>query len=482
MKEKIAIIGAGVGGLSLAARLGSRGYRVEIFEKLNRPGGRNNIIEKGGFKFDTGPSFILMPGLFEELFSYCGKKLEDYLEFIPLDISYKIFYPDGDSFTVCRDTEKTKQDLEKIERGSASGFERMLRDTGAIYKEILPFLYSSFTPVDLLRMRHWGLIKRIKPFCSYWDLARRYFKSEKLISAFTFEAMFIGVSPFDAPAFYSIITYADHAQKIYHPKGGMYQIPLALERLSREYGAEFHYGSQVQGIKQTEGRVALELEGRDLEFDKVAINADYAYAKKSLLKRRLKPYFYSCSVSLVYLGLKKKLKGLCHHNLFFSKDLKLNLKQIFHDKVMPQDPSFYVHVPTVTDASLAPEGKEIVYILIPVANLERPRKDLAAEEEALRQKALDRISEEIGERIEPLIEVEERFSPQDFITRYNIEYAATFGLSHTLSQSAFFRPPNFDSCIKGLYFVGASTQPGGGLPVVIAGSRITSELIEKHSK
>ncbi len=196
-----------------------------------------------------------------------------------------------------------------------------------------------------------------------------------------------------------------------------------------------------------------------------------------LLGRRIPNYKYSCSVYLIYLGLKQKVSGFAHHNLFFSRDLKKNLNQIFKQKVMPDDPSFYVHVPTVTDTSLAPAGREIFYIFVPVANLEKNKEDISRHEERLRRIVFDKISEKLGSRIEDLIEAEHRFYPKDFISRYNIKYGATFGLAHNLMQSAFFRPANFDRKIKNLYFVGASAQPGGGLPVVIAGSRIVADLV-----
>lgn len=477
MNKKIAIVGAGVGGLAAAARLAKRGYSVEVFEKLGECGGRNHLLQDKGFKFDMGPSFVLMPDFFEEVFSYCREDIKEYLDLRAIDLSYMIFFPDGDSLTVYKDSARTKDELEKIEPGSSIGFDGFMRETAKIYRTVRPLLYDCFTPKAVFNPRYWGLLGKIRAFDSYWQLAKKFFKSEKLCYAFTFEAMFMGVSPFNAPAFYSIISYADHVQKIFHPMGGMYQIPWALEKMAKKFGARFQYNSEVKKIKPRGGELILELDGRQEAFDKVVVNADYAYAQNELLGRRLPAYKYSCSVYLIYLGLKQKAKGLAHHNLFFSKNLKKNLSQIFKEKVMPDDPSFYVHVPTVTDPSLAPAGKEIFYILVPVANLEKNKEGICGYEEMLRGIAFDKISEKLGSRIEDLIEVEHRFYPKDFIGRYNIKYGATFGLAHNLMQSAFFRPPNFDHKIKNLYFVGASTQPGGGLPVVIAGSRIVADLI-----
>jgi phytoene desaturase len=477
MGQKIAVVGAGVGGLATAARLSYRGWDVDVYEKLPRCGGRNHLLEDKGFKFDMGPSFVLMPDFFEEVFSYCGEDLKNYLDLKALDISYKIFYPDGDSLTVYRNSELTKQDLEKIEKGSSRRYEEFIAETERIYKTVRPLLYRCFTAGGLLDPSNWSLITKIKAFDSYWTLARRFFKSEKLCYAFTFEAMFMGVSPFDAPAFYSVITYADHVQKIYHPMGGMYQIPMALERLAEKYGAKFHYDSEISAIERKNGSLVLKKGKTEVQVDKVVVNADYAGAQERILRRPLPKFKYSCSVYLMYLGINRKLRGLTHHNLFFAKDLRKNLNQIFKTKEVPDDPSFYVHVPTVTDPDLAPAGKEIVYVLVPVPNLENPAISNSVYDRAVRDFAFDKINKTLGLKLQDHIEVEHRFYPDDFLKRYNIKFGATFGLAHNLMQSAFFRPANFDRHLKNLYYVGASTQPGGGLPVVIAGSRIVSDRI-----
>ena len=476
MNRKVSIIGAGVGGLATAARLASRGYTVEVFEKSPNCGGRNNIIEDKGFKFDMGPSFVLMPDFFEEAFSYCGKDIKDYLDLVAIDPSYKIFYPDGESLTVYKDSNHTKEELERIEPGSAKAFDSFIKEVSSLYKEVKPLLYKCFTPKALLNPHYWTLVNKIRAFDTYWSLAKKYFKSDKLCYAFTFEAMFIGVSPFESPAFYSIISYTDHVQKIYHSMGGMYRIPLALEKMCREFGVNFYYNSEVKGISGN-GELTLRLGDKDIRAPRVVVNADYAYAQSSLLKRKIPNYKYSCSVYLMYLGLKKKVSGFAHHNLFFAEDLRKNLKQIFVDKEVPGDPSFYIHVPTVTDPSLAPEGKDIFYVLVPVPNLEGSKEDFASSENRIRRFVFEKINKASGVNLEDLIEVEHKFYPDDFIKRYNIKYGATFGLAHNLMQSAFFRPPNFDHKIKNLYYVGASTQPGGGLPVVLASSKIVADLI-----
>lgn len=475
--SKVAIVGAGVGGLATAVRLAKDGYQVEVFEKLPGRGGRNHLLEDSGFKFDMGPSFVLMPDFFEEVFSYCGVDIKDYLDLKVLDVNYKIFYPDGETLTIYKDLERIKEEIERIERGSSANYDKFIKETERIYNLVKPLLYKCFTARDLTRVSLWSLFGKIRPLESYWDLARSFFKSQKLCYAFTFEAMFMGVSPYQAPAFYSVITYTDHAQKIRHPMGGMFQIPLALEALANKFHAKFYYNSEVKKIDKRGGKFILDTPGGIREAEKVVVNADYAYTQEKLLLRKIPKYKYSCSVYLLYLGLKKKVEGLSHHNLFFAKDLNRNLNQIFKEKIIPDDPSFYIHTPTVTDPSLSKEGKDIVYILIPVPNLDNTKDDIKRHEDKLRRIVFERVKSSLSVNLEELIEVEHRFYPEDFVSYYNIKNGATFGLAHNLMQSAFFRPANFDRAIKDLYYVGASTQPGGGLPVVIAGSKIVADLI-----
>jgi phytoene desaturase len=475
MKEKIAIVGAGVGGLATAARLSYLGYDLEVYEKLPECGGRAHLIEDRGFKFDTGPSFVLMPDFFKEVFEFCKKDISDYLNLVILDTNYKIFYPDGKTLTIYQDKAKTESELETIEPGASLGYNKFIQATEKIYQSVKPLLYRCFSKADLLRPSTWALIKKLNIGKTYWQLAKKYFKSPELCYAFTFEAMFIGVSPFSTPSFYSVITYSDHVEKIRHPMGGMYQIPLALEKMAKEFGAKFHYNFEVDKIKK-EDRFLIMSGEKKKSADKVIVNADWPYTNQVILKRKIAKLKYSCSVYLIYLGLIEKVEALEHHNLFFAKDLPKNLADIFTNSKIPDDPSFYIHVPTRTDPGLAPQGKDIAYILVPVPNLEK-KYCFKDHEEMIRNTIFNVVKDKLGVDLRDLIEVEHRFYPDDFIEKYNILNAATFGLSHNFFQSAFFRPTNFDSKLKGLYHVGASTQPGGGLPTVLASSKIVTDLI-----
>jgi phytoene desaturase len=478
MSKKIAVVGAGVGGTATAARLAKKGYDVDVYERLTEVGGRAHLIEDKGFKFDTGPSFVMMPAFFEEFFDSIGEDIKDHLDLKRLDKHYKIFYPNGETFTVFTDEEKMEAELERIEKGSAQNYRKFKKEIGVLYKYIENLFHHCFTPPAALHPKYWDFLTKLRLGKSYWSLFKDYFKSDILCYAFTFEAMFIGVSPFECPGFYSVITYTDHVHKIFHPMGGMYKIPSKFEQLAKKNGAKFHYGVNIDSIEKKGAKFILKSKKGQFTADKVVINADYSNSKEKLLKRKLPKYDYSCSVFLMYWGMKQKINNLEHHNLFFAKDLKQNMENIFKTKVVSDDFSFYVHVPTVTDQSLAPEGRDILYTLVPVPNLENS-KDFKAYEQKVKKIVIDRLRELSGQDIESLIDVEHYFYPEDFLKRYNIKHGATFGLAHTFWQSGFFRPVNFDNKLKGLYYVGASTQPGGGLPPVIASSKIAADLVTK---
>ncbi|MBN1869368.1 MAG: phytoene desaturase [Candidatus Omnitrophica bacterium] len=480
MNKNIAVVGAGVGGMAVAARLASKGFNVDVYEKLPREGGRVHIIEDKGFKFDTGPSFILMRDFFDEVFTFCGKDINDYLNLRTLDQSYKIFFADGETLNFYRDLNETKKELERIEKGAASRFDAFLKSTGKLYDLFCPYLYRYFTVSSLFKPSLWPLFCRFNPFETIWQLSTKFFKSDKIRYAVTFQAMFLGVSPFDAPSFYSMISYADHALKIYHPLGGMYELARALKKLGSEFGVTFHFNTPVHHIEQNERKWAAAFDHTSRKFDQIVINADYVYAQERLLKRKYRrSLLHSCSAYLIYLGLKQKICNLDHHNLFFSSDPKNNLEEIFQTGQLSEEPSFYVHLPTHVDPCLAPADKDIMYILVPVANMKYQKAAPEVYEHQIKSKVFKRLSKIIGQPLHELIECEYCFYPKDFQERYNLPYGSAFGLAHTLSQSAFFRPPNQDSQFRNLYYVGASTQPGGGLPPVLAGSRIVADLINK---
>ena len=477
MRDEIAVIGSGVGGLAAAARLAKNGYRVSVYEKLDRCGGVANIIEDKGFKFDTGPSLVMMPDFLEEIFQYCGENLNDYLSLKILDQSYKIFYADGTQLNIYRDSERTKEEIEKIERGGSRGFDRFLQEAQGIDSVLRPLFYRCFSAGNMLSPKFWNIAAGLKMNKSYWQVVSKFFKSVKLRYAFTFQSLFVGASPFSAPGFYSIITYLDHRQKIFHSLGGTYQVPLAFRKMAEKFGAKLFYNQAIKNIRKQGSEFILDTERGAVKADKVVVNADYNYTQKYLLGRKLTPRKYSCSAMMIYLGLNRKIKGLGHHNFFFPADWRKNLREVFNTKQFSQDPFFYVYVPTVTDPSLSPAGKETVCILILAPNLENLRDNIEEHRERLRNAVFSRIKDISGQDLKDSLEVEHRFYPHDFRKCYNLYNGATFGFSHNLVQDIFSLPKNYDHYLKGLYYVGGSTQPGSGLPSVIAGSRIVADLL-----
>jgi len=481
MSKKIAVIGSGISGLATAVRLSSVGYEVEIFERLSSCGGRNNLLQDNGFKFDMGPSFILMPDFLEEIFSYCGENLKEYLDLKELEVNYKIFYPDIDTFTVYKDTARTKEELEKIERGSSRAYDKFKKEVIRIYNKARPLFYRGLEPQVSKNPYYWFLAYDLKACQTYWQLARKFFKSDKLCYAFTFKSMFIGGSPIETPAFYSGVNYSDLVQKLYYPVGGMYQITSALRKMAEKYKVKFNYETEVNKIKDNQSSLSLAVGDKEIDFDKVVASADYPYVQTELLGRDIPDYGYACSAYLIYLGLKRKIRGFQHHNVFLSKDSDRNQSRIFSGEVLSEDPFFYVDVPTITDLSLAPEGKDLFRILVPVPNLKNPKGNMLGFKEGIRRAVFDKIARFTGLPLDDLIEVEYHFYPQDFIGRYNVKYGSAFGLMHNFKQSTCFRPLNFDPQIKGLYYTGASTQPGGGLPLVLAGSKIVADMISRKN-
>ena len=313
--------------------LGKKGYDVEVQEKLPECGGRAHIIEDRGFKFDTGPSFVMMPDFFKELFIYCDADISDYLDLRILDVHYKIFYPDGETLTIYRDSEETERELERIEKGSAKAYRKYINDVASIYKNVESMFYHCYTPAAVLNPAYWGFLAKLKIHKSYWDLAKKYFKSDKLCYAFTFESMFVGVSPFSAPSFYSVISYTDHVHKIYHSMGGMYQIPRVIEGMAKKFGVKFNYSSEIIQIEKKDKEFILRSKEAEFEAHNVVLNADYSYAQEHILTRKIPDFDYSCSVYLIYWGMKKKIPHLAHHNLFFAEELKTSLENIFKNKL-----------------------------------------------------------------------------------------------------------------------------------------------------
>lgn len=463
---------------------------MEIFERMDRIGGRNSLLKIGDFKFELGPTFVMLPQVFEEVFSLAGKKLKDYVEMRKLDILYRLRFPDGRDLHVYSSEEKNIEEITKMFPGEEAGYREWRRKHAVKFERTYVCLKLPYN-----RLYHYFRYKLLRASLimqnhkSVYGVLRDYFKSEELRMAMTFQAKYLGMSPWRCPGAFSILSYAEHAYGIYHPVGGVHKISEAMAKIAGEFGAKIHLNSPIKRILSEGGRargVVLQ-DGRTIEADAVIMNADFAHGMKTLVEEKDRPSYrdaklekmkYSCSTFMLYFGMKKKY-DIPHHNIFFGKNYRQNVDEIFSNKGMPENPAFYVQNASTTDDSLAPKGKSAIYVLVPVSNLES-EFDWKGKKAELR----NMIVAEIEKRAEMKdfsqnIEVERVISPDDWRDNYGVFRGAVFNLSHGLDQMLYLRPHNDFNDIKNLYLVGGGTHPGSGLPTILESGRIAAEMIIK---
>lgn len=491
MGRSAVVIGAGLGGLATAIRLQHAGWAVTVLEKNEKVGGRCNRISGDGFSFDSGPTLLLMPDVLEDLFSSVGRRLEDYLHLLRVQPNYRIRFVDGTSLEISHDQERMGEQLERMEPGAAKGFRSYLADAGYKYRVSRErfvernFLhwYQFVTLTNLYYLLTTNTLRKLDKH------AARYFRDPRLIAAFTFQTMYLGIAPHDAPAVYSLLPYTEVEEGIWFPRGGMYSLVDALVRLARELGVQIRTKTEVAGLMTRNHAVrGVQLaEGESVAADVVVSNADLPYAYDALVPRsesgawtkwRLQRLNYGSSAFLMYLGTNRKYPDLEHHNVFLSGNIESNFDAVFRRFQLPEDPSFYVSISSRTDASLAQEGREAIYVLVPVPRMSR-QVDWAVERQRFRDLMYRKLESNGLCDLRRHVVFEQTYTPEDFVTDYNLKYGSAFGISHGFSQVGYMRPSNKASNLKNLYFVGASTVPGGGIPMVIIGSRLTAQRVER---
>lgn len=489
-KKKIIIVGGGPGGLSSAMLLSHRGFDVELFEKDSRLGGRNQAIEEEGYKFDTGPTFLMMKFILDELFEESGKKVSDYLEFIKLDPMYSLLFKDKEVH-VSSDPEKMKAEIKNKFPGEEASLEKMLKYEKKRFEKMFPCLqkeYSSFFEYfskDFLKALPYLSIGK-----SMFSELGKYFKSDDLKLSFTFQSKYLGMSAWECPAAFMIIPYIEHAFGIYHVIGGLSEISEKMGVVAKENGAKIHLNTAVKElILDGKKVIAVLLENGEKRFaDKVIINSDFAYSMANLVpdgvlkkysKARLKKKKYSCSIFMMYLGVDKEYKTP-FHQIVFAKDYKKNIEDIFKTLKISKDTSFYVRNASTKDKTLAPKGHNALYVLVPVPN-NNSNIDWDTESEKFREIVLDSMEERTEYKdIKKHIKFEKIITPKDWEDSYNVYNGATFNLAHTLDQMLYFRPRNKFEELDNLYLVGGGTHPGSGLPTIYESARITSNIICKE--
>jgi phytoene desaturase len=490
-KKRVVVVGAGPGGLTAAMILASKGYHVDVYEKHAAVGGRNAALKLGDYTFDTGPTFLMMRFILEQVFDLCGRSVDDYLDIRSLDPLYRLIFGPGREFLPTRDHERMREQTDRLFPGNFKGYERFMEYEARKYARLEPCLRVPYG--DLTSMVSPNLIRALPYLDAHKSLIQHlgtFFDDDTLKLAFTFQAKYLGMSPWQCPGLFSMIAYIEHSGGIHHPIGGLNRISHAMAKVVEEEGGHIHLSTPVKKLDVRDGRaVGIVLESGDtVGADHVVLNADFGHAMNYLVDRRhlrkwtpetLEKKGLSCSIFMLYLGVDRTY-DLPHHNIFFAADYRENIRQIAEKLVLPPDPSFYVQNACVTDPTLAPKGKSTIYVLVPVPNT-RGRVDWLRERATYRDLVVRLLETRAGlTDISKHIEVEHVTTPQEWEDDYSVYRGAVFNLAHGIDQMLYFRPHNEFEDVKGCYLVGGGTHPGSGLPTIYESGRISAGLILKR--
>ena len=484
-------IGAGFAGLSAATKLADAGYDVTILEKNAMPGGRARVFEEKGFTFDMGPSWYWMPDVFERYFAEFGKSVADYYELVRLDPSYKVIFSPTEAVDLPANLEDLKALFESIEQGSAKKLEDFLQESKYKYDVgIGEFVWKpSLSITEFFDYRLVSKAISLDLFASFGKHIRKFFSSRRLLQLMEFPILFLGATPKNTPALYSLMNYAEIALGTWYPMGGMHEIVKAMVKLAEEKGVNIKLNEAVKRIEvenKTAQKVITDI--GEYEADIVIGAGDYNHIESQLLKETDRNYSekywnsrtMAPSSLLFYVGVDRKVDKLTHHNLFFDEDFDIHADEIYTHPQWPSKPLFYVSAPSKTDASVAPEGAENLFVLIPIAT------DLADGEE-VREKyyeiVMERLEKYVGHGIREHVVYKRSFAVSDFKNDYHSFRGNAYGLANTLLQTAFLKPSLKNKKVKNLFYTGQLTVPGPGVPPsLISGLVVANQVITEFGK
>ena len=490
--ERIAVVGAGIGGMAAAARLAKDGFRVTVVERNDQAGGRARIWKKDGYVFDMGPSWYLMPEVFERFFAQFGKKASDFYELVKLDPSYRVFFGKGEAHDVPPDRARTAALFDRLEPGGGAKLSRYLDEAAYKYKVAVgEFLYRDYR--SLFEFLNWRMMTeglKLNVLGRLDAAVRRRFSDRRARQILEYAMVFLGTSPNDAPAMYALMSHVDLTQGVFYPRGGLSAVAQGLRQLAEEQGVQFMLSTEVTKIATENGRaVRVDARGADgaavsLPCDAVLANADYAHVETELLDAAARTYprrywdkrVVAPSMFLLYLGVKKRLEKLVHHNLYFQENWDVHFDTIFKTPSWPENPCFYVSCITKTDPDMAPPGCENVFVLVPTA---AGLDDTDAVRAAYAEKVIRHVETVTGEEIAPHIETQRIFSQRDFAGDYHAWKGTALGISHTLFQTAVFRPAMRSKKVSNLYFAGQYTHPGIGVPMVMIAAEVSAGNVRR---
>ncbi|MBK9388731.1 MAG: phytoene desaturase [Bacteroidetes bacterium] len=482
------IIGAGIGGLATSIFLSKNGYKVEIFEKNSGAGGRCGQIIRDGHRFDLGATMLMMPGIYTEVFNSLGINLFDRKEIKPLDDLYKIYFDNNDVITFSRDDGKMKAEHNRIEPGSFEKSRKYITKGYEIFRlGIDKLIARNFTNIfQFANFKNIILLIRLKTYISNYSYVKKFFRNEHLRMAYTFQNIYVGQSPFNSPALFSMVPAAEITEGSFFPDGGMYKIVEILINEAIANGVEIHYNMPVAKIK-TVGNIAgsiLFKDGSETAADIIVANADLPYVYRELLpdngkSRKIDKMNYSASAISIHMGIDKQYPQLGHHSVFLSDDFKAGLDKIFKEKSVSKTPSFYLHAPAKTDPSAAPPGHDSLSFVIGAGHADKKyNQDWDLLKKQSRDAVIERLKQFGLADIEDHIKFELAYTPQSWESACNITRGSVFGsLAHNMMQMGYFRPHNRHGKYKNLYFVGGSTHPGNGIPNVLLSAKLVSERI-----
>lgn len=490
-RKKIVVIGAGFGGLSAAIRLLSQGHDVTLIDKRDKPGGRGYQYEKNGFKFDGGPTVITAPYMFDELFELAGKKRKDYFDLIELDPFYRIFNENGEYFNYMKDLDDACKEVEKFSPADVQGYRDFVHSTVDIFDKFQPYTEKPFLKLtDFLKIM--PDVWKTGTFRSMYGYAKKYIKDDFMRKVCSFHPLLVGGNPFDTPSILGLIIQFEKQWGVHYARGGTGAIAHALLQLFKEEGGKVMMETEVDQILMKNKKVSgIKFKGGSkMDVDIVVSNSDVAFTYKHMISREDRPklldlYFdnvsYSNSLVVIYFGTKRRYldTNLHHHNIILGKKYKTLLSQIFNKKKMPDDLSLYLHMPTITDSTIAPEGCESFYVLSLVPHLDA---NVNWEEigQEYRNSVLQYLEDNYLPNLKSNIVAQHHIDPIHFKNTLNSYKGAAFSVKPSLTQTGYMRPHNQSGFFKDLYFVGAGTHPGAGVPAVMASGKIASNLIAEE--
>lgn len=483
------VIGGGFGGMAIALRLRAKNYKVTVLDRSSMLGGRGQVFERNGFKHDAGPTVITAPFLLEELFELFDEKLEDHIKLVPLTPWYRFYFSDKTTFDYGGTLDETLVEIDKISPKDAKGYLRLLKHSEKIFN--VAFMQLSTVPFNHF-FKMLTLVPKLIALKSYetvWRMVCRYLTNNKLRQAFSIQPLLVGGNPFSTTSIYGLIHYLERAYGVFFAMGGTGAIVSALSDLMKRNGIEILLNTTVNKvvIENGEAKKVILADGSSKEADLIVSNADPTYLYENMVdqnevaiatKVKLKIAHYSMGLFVVYFGSTKKYNDIAHHTIWLGKTYKELLHDIFDTKILSKDFSLYLHRPTATDASFAPEGCDSFYVLCPVPNLQGS-VNWEIEGEQLKKRIIDALDETILPGLKQHIVEDFYMSPEDFKENYLSTHGAGFSIAPIFRQSAWFRFHNKSEKIKNLYIVGAGTHPGAGLPGVLCSAKVVDSILPK---